>query len=89
MVEFLLARGADFKSTDITQARKDKSGPTALHNAAVGGYETMAKLLLANGDDVYEFTALHYAARFGHKDIAPLQRRIPHLLSANKSKFTL
>jgi ankyrin repeat protein len=40
------------------------------------GYEMMTKMLLANGDNVdekdeiYEFTALHYAARFGNKGVA-------------------
>jgi len=68
-VELLIAEGADINA-------KDNRGLTALHNAVVEDYPDIAELLLAKGakvderDDVYEFTPLHYAARFGSKDVA-------------------
>jgi ankyrin repeat protein len=71
MAAFLLANGADIH-------RKLKNGLTLWFNAAVEGHTWIAELLLARGvniderDDVYEFTALHYAARFGQKEIAEL-----------------
>ena len=42
----------------------------------MNGYKKITKLLLSEGakvderDDVYEFTALHYAARFGNTEVA-------------------
>lgn len=70
MVDFLLAKGADFARV------RNKSGLTALHTAAWSGYKKIDGLRPAIGgnvdvrDGVYEFTALHYAVRFGHKNVA-------------------
>ena len=69
MVELFLLKGADF-------AWKDQDGRVPLHFVVMNGYKKITKQLLSKGvtvderDDVYEFTALHYAARFGHKEIA-------------------
>jgi hypothetical protein len=57
---------------------KDYRGLTALHSAAVELYADSVRLLLSKGakvdgrDDNYEFTALHYAARFGNKNVAEI-----------------
>jgi ankyrin repeat protein len=69
IAELLLAKSTDFDS-------KDNRGLAALHNVAVEGYPDITELLLDKGasvderDDVYEFTALYYAARFGNKNVA-------------------
>jgi len=69
IVELLLTKIADLGS-------KNDRGLTVLHNMAVGGYPDATELLLSKGakvderDDNYEFTALHYAARFGSTQVA-------------------
>ena len=69
IAELLLAKSTHFGS-------KNDRGLTALHNAAVEDYQDLAKLLLSNGakvderDNNYEFTALHYTARFGNIKVA-------------------
>ncbi len=74
VAKLLLEKGAHFTLKDFTW--NNKNGLTALHNAAVGGYQGIAEQLLAKGaniderDENYEFTALHYAARFGNKKVA-------------------
>ena len=69
IAELLIVAGADFTS-------KDDRGLTILHNTAVENQPNIAELLLSKGinvnekDDNYEFTALHYAARFGSTKVA-------------------
>jgi putative CocE/NonD family hydrolase len=65
----LIAKGAVLVSID-------ERGLTALHNAVVEDYPDIVELLLDKGakvderEETYEFTALHYAARFGRKNVA-------------------
>jgi putative CocE/NonD family hydrolase len=69
VIDYLLDRGADLARV------KNKSGLTALHVSAMNGYKKIERLGPAIGDGVdekdgvYEFTALHYAVRFGHKNV--------------------
>jgi ankyrin repeat protein len=64
-----LASGADMNATDMI-------GRTPLHYAAT---KEITELLIANGadvnakDDDLEFTPLHLAAEYGHKEIANRQ----------------
>lgn len=69
MAELLIQKGADINA-------ESNAGLNPLHTTAVEGYLDIAELLLARGakvdaqDDNYEFTALHYAARFGTTKVA-------------------
>jgi putative CocE/NonD family hydrolase len=64
VAKLLLEKGADF-------AWKDKAGRKSLHYTALEDYSGVAELLLVKGakiderDGEYNFTPLHYAARFG------------------------
>jgi hypothetical protein len=54
--------------------KKNKSGDTPLHYAALGGYKEVVELLCACGADVtaqdkFGHTPLHCAARGGHKEV--------------------
>jgi ankyrin repeat protein len=69
MTKLLVSHGADI-SADIPE------GLALLHYYSTHDSPDITKLLLAKGakvderDDVYEFTALHYAARFGNRGVA-------------------
>jgi putative CocE/NonD family hydrolase len=73
MVELLIDRGADINDINVENYR----GLNVLQNAAVEDCADLIELLLSKGaevdergDDKYEFTALHYAARFGTTKVA-------------------
>jgi len=69
IAELLIQKGAGIDA-------KSNLGLNSLHTSAVQGYQNITDLLLTKGakvderDDNYEFTALHYAARFGTAKVA-------------------
>jgi ankyrin repeat protein len=69
VAKLILEKAAD-------NSAKDLRGLPMLHAVVVDGYRYLVELLLCKGanvderDERYEFTALHYAARFGNKDVA-------------------
>ncbi|MFC1636823.1 CocE/NonD family hydrolase, partial [Planctomycetota bacterium] len=69
MINLLVAKGADIKTVI-------SNGLTLLHYMSTYDSPDIIKLLLSKDakvderDDNYEFTALHYAARFGSKNVA-------------------
>ncbi len=69
--ELLLDAGADVDAAEV------KRGRTLLHGAALRGNTAFAELALAHGAaldvrDDYDMTPLHYAGKYGHKDVAEL-----------------
>lgn len=68
MASFLVERGANLN-------RKDSSGNTELHLAALKGYAGLTRLLAGHGVDVdavnqYGRTPLYYAAKHGYRKVA-------------------
>ncbi|MFC1793218.1 CocE/NonD family hydrolase [Planctomycetota bacterium] len=82
LLHFAVTRGRRRAAEILIQNEADinlnskNDGLTPLHEAAANGMPSFVTLLLSKGvevdqrDDIYEFTALHYAARFGCKDVA-------------------
>jgi len=68
MAMFLVGRGAKLN-------RRDSSGNTELHLAALKGYVELARALAGHGADIdavnqYDRTALYYAAKHGYRRVA-------------------
>lgn len=67
----LLENGADANAID------ERTGRSALHHVALRGWVDFTELMLDNGADfdlrdAKGVTALHYAGRYGHRDVADL-----------------
>jgi L-ascorbate metabolism protein UlaG (beta-lactamase superfamily) len=74
IVEWLLSHGA------LAEGKLKGSGRNLLHLATLKGFTDIAALLVENGvdldaTDIFGNTALHYAAKYGHKKITSLLKK--------------